>query len=161
MCFGFRPPAWLQAGISSFGFFYASHRRGAFFATCALNSIHSPPGILCRPGEKSRSRAVNNKPGSAQKRVRFLIPRETARKFCALIPRRHIIPNQNPKFEFRNPKLHIWQRNLKPARASSGPQAFMRLAGSVRGSKDLSAKDSRAREGRCRHRLDLRVKSNQ
>jgi hypothetical protein len=49
---------------------------------------------------------VNNKPGSAQKRVGFLIPRETARKFCALIARRHIIPNQNPKF--RNPKLHIW-----------------------------------------------------
>jgi len=153
MSFGFRPPAWLQAGISSFGFFYASHRRGAFFATCALNSTHSRPGILCRPGQKSRSRAVNNK------RVRFLIPRETARKFCTLIPRRHIIPNQNSKF--RNPKLHIWHRNLKPARASSGPQAFMRLAGSVRGSKDLSAKDSRAREARCRHRLDFRVKSNQ
>jgi hypothetical protein len=100
-------PACLAAGRDfKLQFFLCLASPWSVFATCALNSNHDPPGILCRPGQKSRSQAVNNKPGSAQKRVGFLIPRETARKFCALIARRHIIPNQNPKF--RNPKLHIW-----------------------------------------------------
>ena len=37
------------------------------------DSIHSPPGILCRPGKKSSSRAVNRRQGESIKRLRFLI----------------------------------------------------------------------------------------
>ena len=60
------------------------------------------------------------------------------------------------------PQGKIVRDQLEKARAGSLRKSFMRLAGSVRGARDLSARKGFApREGHCGHRLSRRVRQPQ